>query len=284
MADACSNCAARLSFSQKLLGKTLCSACSNLQSQARSNAEAQYKTVLQSLVTSDELPAEEVAKLPALAQQAGFNPSAVSEMHVQTLRSYVERALSDEHLTPDEESRIDQLAAALGITDATITQRLTDFSSRVLIARLNDGRIPSLPQPHILLKKGEVAHLETNTDLLKEVAHKEYRGRYQGVSFRVMKGVRYYTGASRGKMVVVGTSLEAADRGMLTITSQRSVFTGSRQSIEMPHSKLLNLTLYTDGVQFHLSNRKNPPLFRLKQDESELVAAVVNAAGQKQVT
>ena len=85
-------------------------------------------------------------------------------------------------------------------------------------------------------------------------------------------------------MVVVGTGLEVADRGMLTITSQRSVFTGARQSIEMAHSKLLNLSLYKDGVQFHMSNRKDPPLFRLKQDESELVASIENAASQQLVS
>jgi hypothetical protein len=50
------------------------------------------------------------------------------------------------------------------------------------------------------------------------------------------------------------------------------------QEFEMPYTKLLSLSMFKDGVQFHLSNRKNPPIFRLSSDVSDTVAAAINAA------
>ena len=109
---------------------------------------------------------------------------------------------------------------------------------------------------------------------------KEYRGGYHGVSIPIGKtGVRYRVGGVRGRMVQVGTQLQVADTGLLAVTNKRAVYMGSRKTIDMPLAKLVNLNVFTDGVQFHMSNRVNPPLFQT--DQSEIVAALVNAAAQR---
>ena len=80
--------------------------------------------------------------------------------------------------------------------------------------------------------------------------------RYSGFSFPIGKtGIRYRVGGARGHSVVVGQRLQVDDTGTLSISSKRAVFIGNRKTIEMPYSKLVNLSVYTDGVQFHLSNR-----------------------------
>lgn len=48
----------------------------------------------------------------------------------------------------------------------------------------------------------------------------------------------------------------------------------------MPYSKLVNLTVFSDAIVFHLSNRVNAPMFAI-QSGSDFVAAVVNAAVQQ---
>jgi hypothetical protein len=48
----------------------------------------------------------------------------------------------------------------------------------------------------------------------------------------------------------------------------------------MPYAKLVNLTVYGDGIQFHLSNRVNAPLFKIMHG-SDIVAAIVNMAAQQ---
>jgi hypothetical protein len=78
----------------------------------------------------------------------------------------------------------------------------------------------------------------------------------------------------------VGTKLQVADTGVLAITNKRAVYTGSRKTVDMPYSKLENLTVYSDGIVVHLSNRVNAPLFAIKSG-GDVVAAVVNAAAQR---
>ena len=125
-----------------------------------------------------------------------------------------------------------------------------------------------------MAKKGEIVHLEWPATLMKEVAIREYQGGYSGFSFPVGKtGIRYKVGGSRGHSVQVGTKLDVADTGTLAITNKRAVYMGTRKTVDMPYAKLDNLTVYTDGVQFHLSNRVNAPLFTMKPG-SDMVAAV----------
>jgi hypothetical protein len=55
---------------------------------------------------------------------------------------------------------------------------------------------------------------------------------------------------------------------------------GSLKTVDMPYSKLVNLTVYSDGIVFHVSNRANAPLFTIAGG-TDVVAAVVNAAAQR---
>jgi hypothetical protein len=69
---------------------------------------------------------------------------------------------------------------------------------------------------------------------------------------------------------------------MLAVTNKRALYVVSGETVEMPYSKLVNLTVSSDGILFHLSNRVNAPLFAIKSG-SDVVAAVVNAAVQTSV-
>ena len=73
--------------------------------------------------------------------------------------------------------------------------------------------------------------------------------------------------------------MTAEDQGSLSVTSLRAVFVGQRKTVELPYSKLVTLNVYSDGVQFHQSNRKTASLFQVRN--GEVVAAMVNAASQK---
>lgn len=107
------------------------------------------------------------------------------------------------------------------------------------------------------------------------MVHRESRGGYSGFSIPIYAGVRYRVGSYRGRSVVVGTSLEVADKGILCLTSHRAVFKGMTQSVECLYSKLVGLNVFDDGIQFHVSNRKRATLLRVA--DGHLVAAVINA-------
>ena len=279
MASICSVCGTKLPMLGRLTGASLCRSCDAEAKQARQTATEDYNQLLSQLTNAPERVAELQPLLSPVAERADLRGEQLTQLHYTALESLLERALDDDHLTADEEERINDIVNALDIA-STFWTRFATWKPRVFVARCNDGRLPVLPSPSIMLKKEEVAHMETDAALMKEVVHREYVGGYSGMSFRVMKGVRFHTGGTRGKSVVTGTSLEVADTGTLTVTSQRAVYTGARQTIEMAYAKLLNLNVFDDGVRFHLSNRKNPPLFRLDAGVGNAVAAAINAACQ----
>jgi hypothetical protein len=114
---------------------------------------------------------------------------------------------------------------------------------------------------------------------MKTVAIREYRGGSRGVSFRIMKGVSYRVGANRGRMVTVGSTVEVADIGVLSVTDRRVVFSGSAKTLEFRYDKLAGMELFTDGIRLGVTNRQNASLFML--DHIDAVAAVINAAVQR---
>jgi hypothetical protein len=194
-------------------------------------------------------------------------------------RAHVEQALDDDILTATEEAGLFAWAEAQGITQSDWAKRFRDLLDRMLIASVNDGRLPDITsQATIVLKPGETAHYVVTASLMKEVTLREFRGGSHGFSLPIAKGVRFRTGSFRGKSVVVGTQMQVADQGGCWVTSLRVVFTGQRKTLDLPYTKLANLNVFTDGVSFNMTNRQTVPL--LKVPSGHVVAAMVNAAAQ----
>jgi hypothetical protein len=107
-----------------------------------------------------------------------------------------------------------------------------------------DG-LDNVAESSVVLKKGsgfsssEGAHL---IEPRRTPGH--YVGGYQGVSFKVMKGVRYHVGGSRGTYVQGEGRPTPIDEGVLTISNHRVVFQGMKQAREWSFAKLL-------GIQHH---------------------------------
>ena len=157
---------------------------------------------------------------------------------------------------------------------------LQGYESALFIAMINDGRLPDLGSGGMTLKRGERLHLQGPAALLKEIIQREFQSGSRGYSFQIAKGVSVSRNSVRhgerwSKSV---ESMEEIDRGDLHVTSLRVVFTGLRKSVEVPYGMLLDMNVFTDGIQFHVSGRQTPSMFRV--NDGQMVAAVVNAAMQ----
>jgi hypothetical protein len=275
VAEACARCGKALALVDRMQGHALCARCTQAVHAERLAARAQYASLLYSVGVSGAASPQVWTEIEQVRALAGFEPHELATANRSAFGSVAEAILADDLVTPDEEARLAMLGYALGLSLAHLGP---EIGARYLIAQINAGRVPVVGQPGIILKKAEIAHLEMPATLLKEVVDRQMRGGYSGVSFRIAKGVRFNTGGFRGRSVVVGSHMEVADRGSLTVTSARAVFSGTRKTLEFQHAKLINLDVFTDGVRFHVSNRQTPSLFQLA--DGHVVAAVVNAACQ----
>jgi hypothetical protein len=192
----------------------------------------------------------------------------------KALTEYTNHVLADDILSEDEEQAFLEHAKSLGVQSLA---KYPEILNRLMIARVNDGRLPVIDDPQLITKPGETVHLETEAVLMKEVTIREWQG--SGFSFPIVKGVRYRT--SRGQMKAVGTRIEPADVGIISITDRRVVFSGRKKTQESLYAKLVNLTVYSDGISMGVSNRQNVSTFKVVNTTGEVVAAVINGAMQR---
>jgi hypothetical protein len=246
-------------------------------------AEARYVQVAGQIATGDKnLMATALGQLQADPNLGNEVPLERRQLiAAEAFRSCADVALADDTLTEQEEADLLAVGDALGIDTAALNVDFTDLLARLVVAKVNDGRLDVIAEPARLLPKpGEIVHLQTYGALMKEVAIRQWQGGYGGMSFRVAKGVSFRTGQVRGKSVVVGSEMHVDDTGILTVSSLRVTFLGDRKTVDIPFTKLVGLNVFSDGVTLQSSSRQNAVLVRLNEGYGEVVAATINAAMQ----
>jgi hypothetical protein len=103
----------------------------------------------------------------------------------------------------------------------------------------------------------------------------KYEGGHSGVSVRIAKGVYWRVGKSKARRVPQGDIMKIIDSGVLHITNQRAVFTGSMLNREWRWDKLQNH--FHDHENYHsiihVSSRQKGSGFIHTDDERE--AAII---------
>jgi len=243
----------------------------------QTEARERYAAVLAALSTG---ALTDTTALPTLMAETGFTPEELGAKQSEAFGAYIREAAGDDILTPDEETHVQELVHAFGIDLGAFLRASPELGRHVMIAEANGGFLPEVSSSRLIQKKGEVVHLEVAATLLKDVTVRESQGGYSGFSFPIGKtGIRYRVGGYKGQSVDVGTRRVPADDGVLVVSSQRAVFLGAKKTMELPFAKLVSLTLFSDAVQFHESNRQAAPVFLVLS--SDVVAAFVHAAVQR---
>ncbi len=293
-ANYCIRCGAKLGFISRFSKASLCASCVQQEKKERAAAEERERARRSAALAEYNRTAHELwqgklsfdsgsAVLTRITAENRLTPEDMDPICTQAFQEIAEEALQDDILTEQEEHRLMAIGDVLGIHQERFNREFRDLVYRLLIAQVNDGRLPRISPSDagIILRRGESAHASFPAALLKEVAVREYQGGYSGFSFRIAKGIRYHTGGVRGRSVIVGRKVEQEDRGQLVLTSHRAVFVGERRNVEVGYAKLLNVEVFEDGVRFSVSTRKVPTLLRMAN--GEVVTAIVNAAAQKLV-
>src|SRR5207248_5296639 len=95
------------------------------------------------------------------------------------------------------------------------------------------------PNLQLVLRRNERAFFTLNGAGLVESRRGagHYVGGYSAFSFRIAKGVRYHVGGTRGHYEAGAEQPMVIDTGTATITDQRVVFQGAKQTREWAYTK-----------------------------------------------
>lgn len=166
----------------------------------------------------------------------------------------VDELLQDGLLEPAEEQRLSSFQQLFGLAqqDLDVSGGYTRVAQAAVLRDLTSGKLPARVSVAggvpVNLQKGEsIIWAFRNVEMLEDKTRREYVGRSQGMSFRVMKGVYYRIGGFKGTPIDK-TERVSVDRGMLVVTDRNIYFAGPQKSMRIPFEKVVAFHPYDNGV------------------------------------
>lgn len=147
-----------------------------------------------------------------------------------------------------------------GMSDAK--QRVADIEE--WLERLSEGTLKvsfkGIDTP-VILKPGEELLFALPNVMLKEPrAVRKSSGGYAGPSFRIAKGVSFRMGRF-GSTSESHQEIRDIDRGILTVTGERFIFSGNMKTINIDLRKIVQVDPFTDGLALHKEGREKTQYF-----------------------
>lgn len=258
-------------------------ALSGIVQQQKANAQAKdnlqgYKGSLVRMLGDMRLDPHEVAALQAQQRGLALDPQGVGRVHREVLSDVVSHVFSDGVVTGEELDAVAQIGTALGLGWHDLPPRqLHMVHIAGSIVNIQRGHLPVLAPQSTQIRPlpGETVHAEVGCQLLDERTYRQYVGSSSSTSFRIMKGVTYRVGSTRGRSIPV-TEIVPVDTGVFSITDQRLAFVGARQNFSSPWSKVLCAEPMADGVAVSFTNKKKTALLQYQDATyAEVLAALL---------
>lgn len=217
-----------------------------------------YKDSVLRMLSDMKLDDHEIAGLQAQQRSLNLSPESVRQVHRELYSQVVTRIFADDIVTEQELEDMLRLTEPLGLDWRDLPpHQLKAIQIAGSVINIKKGRLPVV-EPHeamIRTNPGEIVHAEIYVDMLDEKTYRHFVGGSSGVSVRIMKGVSYRTGSTRGRSIPV-TEIVVVDSGLLSVTNKRVAFIGNRQNFASDWTKVLSASPTADGISFSFSNRK----------------------------
>lgn len=193
----------------------------------------------------------------------------------------VELAYKDGIISEDEESKITEILAHYGMKASDLPRYPHEMLIKGLIIRdLLEGKCPDrivVPNNTFNLMKSEKMIFAFSGMPISEIKTvSEYQAGSQGFSFRIMKGVYYHAGGTKGKRIEKKTvkSLGCSD---VVITNKHVYFQANGDAMRIKHDKIVSIIPDSEGVTvFRDGARQNPLCFQT--DDAWFLANVMKNA------
>ena len=264
MAKLCKNCGKKLSF---FTSETICTVCKI----AHDKLYKERKRVYESELSKVE---EEILAIKKITEQ---QLELLRRQDTQSVIEFYSRLYdqfeADKELEEQEIETLQKIQEAFSLTneDIKFDERIRPYIYVNAIKK--EEKLPSIKLNiegggQVILKKDEIVHF-ANTAVLKELKSVSlgYSGGSHGISFPIVKGIRYRVGAHRGHMVKEDKLVETS-KGALLITTQRLFlhpFPGYKP-VSIPLNKILSYQCFNNGIEVYKEGREKGYFFAI--DES----------------
>lgn len=256
-------------------------------SRQKSFNKKEFKALFLKAVNDGKLTADEIKELEQRKSELGLSDEDIKGIKSEVYLAAFASAKSDTQVTSAEEQELIGIQKYLGLADSQIGPTKKELARLRLLNEIQMGNMPSIPSvANLVLQKGEKIYWFESATLAEEkVIKRNYRGGSSGVSFRIMKGVSYRVGSSRGHIEST-TGIVAVSEGDVLISNKRLIFRGDKKSFASKLENILDIQLFTNGVHFSENNKSKPRLIQFSHPGNQdifgaILSYAINHYGEK---
>lgn len=203
----------------------------------RESLEA-LEQLMRDIVSDGIITDDEVKRMGEFVNEFAISNEDFSVIRERVFADVVAHYCSDRRISEAEKQSIQHIASTLNVGPAAMAQVESDLNYYSLLELIENVPFEELPHngggSGIQLQRGELDYFSHSAKLLEErVVRSQYGGGSQGISFRLMRGVSYRVGQSRGS-IQSERAMVPISHGDFIITNQRLIFVGDRKSINAP--------------------------------------------------
>jgi hypothetical protein len=228
-------------------------------------------------LNADNITPEKIADFKERADGAGLPKDFIDnarQQHFQSqIKPIIDQIAATRRYSPADEEALCAIAKRFKVTP--------DFGDefrrfRMLWKHENNEDIGLSPIASSLnLLKGEECYFKASGKWMQLKTIKTRTG-YSGVglSFRIAKGVRLYSGRSIPTYTEREGLVSVSD-GELQLTNRRIIFNGNKKSVTVAYDKVMDIKQFRDGLEIFKASGK-PAYFRMSGGDVELAAIIIN--------
>ena len=175
----------------------------------------------------------------------------------EILGKFIDGTISDERLSPEEESEINKIAENLGINFKLDEKSKAVLDRYKLYWQIENGELPVIDS-EINIHKSEKLYFKAHVNWIEQ-RRVTKRINYSGPTARIkiVNGI-YYRMGSISVHPVTEDVWKIIDSGQIYLTNKRLIFMGATGNKTIRLNRILDITLYENGVEIQKETGKSP--------------------------
>ena len=251
-----------------------------LNAEIKSQGQGIYRNAVRWSISDGELSEQEKENLNRIQATLGLSESTADNIYVEEVskvyNDYLNKAISDQRLSPDEDKELELLAKKLGIRGVDCNNATRTLLDKYrLYWLIENGDVPTIASD-ISLQRNENLYFKVNIDW-NELRTVTTRVDYSGVSTRIKicKGVYFRAGTGTPQRETKDI-YKLIDSGEMYLTNKRIIFMGNKGNKTIRLNKILSFSPYANGVEIKKDTGRSP--FFAFNDNVELFSLLLSRA------
>ena len=209
-------------------------------------------------------------------ESTGLSAEHYREVALRAFERVIGAYVSSQRLTVGATLSLRQIGRKLDIPTKTIERAIKQneiYTRLHVIPTLPFSKLPAMHDSGIALMPAETDYVTFSAALFEQLATSHSTGRRADTGFMVMSGLRDRVGETCAE-IIAAQGLSPVSQGDLTVTNQRIVFNGDRESVRAAFAKIHDIELFEDGLRFSVLGREHPVIVQFVTSASAEVVGI----------